>query len=209
MTKPQILIACEKSQIVTSAFRNKGLKAFSCDIEDCYGNHPEWHIKDDIRNILKQDWKMIIAFPPCTHLTVSGARWFHKKQINGEQKTAIDFFMLFTDLACPHIAIENPVGIMSSKWRKPDQIIQPYEFGDDASKRTCLWLKNLPILIKNPTNFIKGKTIQHRGKTLCRWSNQSLSGQNLVGEQKYRSQKRSQTYPGIAKAMAEQWGSLI
>lgn len=140
----RILVACEESQAVTIEMRRLGHEAYSCDIQDCSGGHPEWHIKGDALELLKMKWDMLIAFPPCTHLAVSGARHFAKKQADGRQQEAIDFFMRFVNADCPRIAVENPIGIMSNKYRKPNQIIQPYMFGDHARKSTCLWTKGLP-----------------------------------------------------------------
>jgi site-specific DNA-cytosine methylase len=148
----KILIACEESQTVCKAFRAKGHEAYSCDILPCSGGHPEWHIQGDVLEQLDKDWNMIIAHPPCTDLAVSGARHFAKKIADGSQQKSIEFFMKFTDLKCPKVMIENPIGIMSSKYKKPDQIIQPYQFGHSVSKSTCLWLKGLPKLI--PTNIV-------------------------------------------------------
>lgn len=168
---------------------------------------------------------MMIAFPPCTHLAVSGARYFKQKQADGRQQAAIDFFMTLANAPIERIAIENPVGIMSTKWRKPDQIIQPYEYGHLESKKTCLWLKNLPLL--KPTKIMEPVWWKNpdgtdyrdsRGKRyspthylmdrnqIARWANQTPSGQNKLGPSADRAKIRSRTYPGIAKAMAEQWG---
>ena len=191
------LIACEESQAVCTAFRALGVEAWSCDLLPCSGGHPEWHIQGDVLEILGQPWDMVLAFPPCTHLAVSGAAWFAAKRADGRQQQGIDFFMAFTRLDhVPRVAIENPVGIMSTQWRKPDQIIQPWQFGDDASKATCLWLKGLPLLA--PTNILPG------GRDVRR-ANQTPSGQNKLGPSPDRARLRSQTYPGIAAAMAEQW----
>ena len=191
------LIACEESQAVCKAFRALGVEAWSCDLLPCSGGHPEWHIQGDVLEILGQPWDMVLAFPPCTHLAVSGAAWFAAKRADGRQQQGIDFFMAFTRLDhVPRVAIENPVGIMSTQWRKPDQIIQPWQFGDDASKATCLWLKGLPLLA--PTNILPG------GRDVRR-ANQTPSGQNKLGPSPDRARLRSQTYPGIAAAMAEQW----
>ena len=150
--------------------------------------------------LLKQKWDMIIAFPPCTHLAVSGAAWFKQKQKDGRQQQGIDFFMLIANSNCEKIAIENPVGIMSSKWRKPDQIIQPYQFGDSFSKKTCLWLKGLPKLI--PTKTVeKGETVKFSsGKSMPKWYSDAFKL-----SPKERAKVRSKTFPGIAKAMASQW----
>jgi len=183
-----VLIACEESQAVTMAFREKGIKAFSCDILPCSGGHPEWHIQGDVTQILVKGWDMIIAFPPCTHLAVSGARWFAEKRADGRQQAAIDFFMLFANVDCPRVAIENPVGIMSTEWRKPDQIIQPWMFGHGETKATCLWLNGLPLL--KPTEIVEGREQRI-------WK---------MAPSEERSKLRSKTYTGIARAMAEQWG---
>ena len=187
----KVLIACEESQAVTIRFRKLGIKAYSCDIESCSGGHPEWHIQGDVIPLLKQKWDMIIAFPPCTHLAVSGARWFKEKRADGRQQQGIDFFMQFANAKCEKIAIENPIGIMSTIWRKPDQIIQPWQFGHDETKATCLWLKNLPLL--KPTNIING-----RNHNIWR-----------MPPSKDRAKIRSKTFPGIAKEMANQWGKEI
>jgi len=184
----KILVACEESQTVCKAFRAKGHEAYSCDIDTCSGDHPEWHLQQDVLPLLEQDWDMILAFPPCTHLAVSGAAWFEQKRKDGRQQEGIDFFMKFTNLKCPKVMIENPVGIMSTKWRKPDQIIQPWQFGHGETKATCLWLKGLPKLV--PTNIVEGRV-------------QRL---HYLPPSPDRSKLRSKTYQGIADAMAEQWG---
>lgn len=134
------LIACEESQAVTKEFRKLGHEAYSCDIVECSGGHPEWHIKSDVAAVLLyQTWDIVIAFPPCTHLAVSGARWFKQKQADGRQQKAIDFFMMFANYPCEKKSIEQPISIMSTKYRKPDQIIQPWQFGHGETKSTCLW----------------------------------------------------------------------
>jgi len=196
-----ILIACEESQAVTTEFRKLGIEAFSCDLMPCSGGHPEWHLQQDVSLLLKESWDMIVAFPPCTHLAVSGARWFKEKRADGRQQQGIDFFRLFTDLSCERVVIENPVGIMSTQWRKPDQIIQPYEFGDSFSKKTCLWLKGVPKLV--PTDIVDpGEFITYAsGRRLPKWYSEA-SGKN-------RSTLRSKTFPGIAQAMANQWATLL
>jgi site-specific DNA-cytosine methylase len=188
----KILVACEESQVVTAAFRKLGHDAFSCDIQETSGEHPEWHIQGDALSLLHMDlnfpWDMIIAFPPCTNLASSGARWFKEKQANGTQQASIEFFMEFANAKCPKIAIENPIGIMSSKYRKPDQIIQPWQFGHGETKATCLWLKGLPKLV--PTNIVSGRyAYVHR-----------------LPPSADRAKLRSKTYQGIADAMAAQWG---
>jgi hypothetical protein len=205
----KILVACEESQVVTKEFRSLGHEAWSCDILSCSGGHPEWHIQGDVVPILKDNWDMVIAFPPCTHLAVSGAAHFAKKRLDGRQQEGIDFFMQFTKLNhVPKVAIENPIGIMSKIYRKPDQIIQPYQFGEDASKRTCLWLKGLPILIE--TCRVVGRMVTTpKGKMVERWSNQcSNYGHDKTSPSPERSRIRSKTYLGIAKAMANQWHTL-
>lgn len=182
----RLLVACEESQAVTIAFRNKGHEAYSCDLLDCSGGHPEWHIKGDAVEQLRQDWDLVIAFPPCTDLAVSGARWFPEKRANGSQQQSIDFFMQFANYNGV-IAIENPIGIMSTLYRKPDQIIQPWQFGHGETKATCLWLHGLPKLV--PTNIVDGR----EGRI---WK---------MPPGPDRAKERSKTYSGIAQAMAEQW----
>ena len=198
-----ILVACEESQEVCKAFRAKGHRAFSCDILSCSGGHDEWHIKSDVSPLLNGDclfetcdgqlhyvdtWDMVIAFPPCTDLASSGARWFKEKRENGIQQMSINFFMQFANLKCKRVAIENPVGIMSSIYRKPDQIIQPWMFGHGEQKATCLWLKGLKPL--EPTNIVDGREQRI-------WK---------MSPSPERSKMRSKTFPGIAQAMADQWG---
>lgn len=200
----RILVACEESQAVTLEFRKLGHEAYSCDIIPESGGHPEWHLQQDVTPLLSQPWDMIIAFPPCTHLATSGAQWFEKKRQDGRQQQGIDFFMLFANVDCPRVAIENPVGIMSTHWRKPDQIINPYEFGDPFEKRTCLWLKGLPAL--QPTNVVqppKRRTYES-GRSLPEWYAESFK---VRGEARARA--RSKTFPGIAKAMADQWSRTL
>ena len=197
----RILCACEVSQAVTIELRKLGHKAYSCDLQEQTGGHPEWHITGDVLPLINDHsdhWDMIIAFPPCTHLACSGARWFKEKVADGRQQSGIDFFMAFTTCACPKIAIENPVGIMSTQYRKPDQIIQPWQFGDEFQKTTCLWLKGLPKLV--PTDIVgKGKMITYKsGKQMPEWYAKARSSSN-------RSNIRSKTFPGIARAMATQW----
>lgn len=203
-----VLIACEESQRVCQEFRRKGHNAFSCDILETSGNNPEWHIKDDVLNVLKGTWDIIIAFPPCTYLTVTGNRWFNVEKYGDkaieryrERKKAIKFFLAIAKADCDKIAIENPVGIMSTIWRKPDQIIEPYMFGDPYEKKTCLWLKGLKPLI--PTNIVKvpERTKFTSGKTMASWY---CDLYRLPKEE--RAKMRSKTFPGIARAMAEQWG---
>jgi len=185
------IIACEESQAVTIEFRKIGIEAFYCDTLPCSGGHPEWHLQQDVIPLLEENWDMIIAFPPCTHLAVSGARWFEEKRQDGRQQQGINFFMEFTKTKCNMVAVENPIGIMSTLYRKPDQIIQPWQFGHGETKSTCLWLKGLPLLM--PTNIVNGREPRiHK-----------------MPPTENRSKLRSKTFPGIAKAMAEQWGKLL
>lgn len=184
----KVLVACEESQVVCKAFRARGHEAYSCDIQECSGGHPEWHIRGDVLPLLSEKWDMILAFPPCTDLAASGARWFAKKQADGRQQRSIEFFLRFTNVDCPKVAIENPIGIMSRIYRKPDQIIQPWQFGHGETKATCLWLKGLPKL--TPTQIVSG-----REQRVWR-----------MPPSPDRAKARSKTFPGIAKAMGEQWG---
>ena len=182
----KILIACEQSGVVRDAFINKGHNAISCDILPSDSDKGE-HIQGDVRSVMDNNWDMIISFPPCTHLAVSGARWFKEKQADGRQQRAIHFFMMFAWRKDIPIAIENPIGIMSTFYRKPDQIIQPWQFGHGETKATCLWLNKLPKL--KPTIIVEGRENRiHR-----------------MPPSKDRSKLRSKTYSGIAEAMAETW----
>ena len=208
MKRLRVLLACEESQAVCLEFRKLGHEAYSCDLLECTGGHPEWHIQGDVTEILKQKWDLIIAFPPCTHLAVSGNAHRAKKQLDGREAEAIAFFMLFANHECTHIAIENPVGIMSTKYRKPNQIVQPWQFGQPESKKTCLWLKGLPNL--QHTNVLP--------KPLCGyWDNQTSDGQNkLLVDGKWIAYNdprtpalRSKTYKGIAEGMAQQWSDYL
>lgn len=204
----RVLIACEESQTVAKEFRRLGHEAYSCDVEECSGGRPEIHLKVDALEMLKMRWDMIIAHPPCTFLTVTGNRWFNvdkygdeARKRERERETAIAFFMAFVDADCPRIAVENPVGIMSTRFRKPDQIVQPYQFGDPFEKKTCLWLKGLPKLI--PQNEVPPpeRVYFKSGRSMPKWYAEAW---NLPKEE--RARLRSKTFPGIARAMAEQWG---
>ena len=181
----RVLVACEYSGRVRDAFRAIGHDAVSCDLLPTEAPGP--HYVGDVREILRYGWDLMIAHPPCTHLAVSGARWFHAKQ--REQAEALDFVRLLLDAPIPRIALENPVSIISSRIRKPDQVIQPWQFGHGETKATCLWLKNLPML--NATNIVPGREprVHRMGPSHDRWK------------------ERSRTFSGVAKAMAEQWGS--
>lgn len=183
----KILVACEESQIVTKSFRLYNHNAYSCDIVPTLGDNSEWHIVADVRSVLSYEWDMILAFPPCTHLSSSGARWWGEKKKDGRQQEAIDFFMIFVNHPCKRIMIENPCGIMSTIYRKPDQIIQPWMFGHGEVKTTHLWLKGLQKL--KPSDVVDGR------EQKC-WE---------MPPSKDRAKLRSKTYSGIAMAMANQW----
>ena len=213
----KILIACEESQAVTKEFRKLGFEAYSCDILDCSGGHPEWHIKGDaIKEAYSGKYDLMIAHPPCTYLSVSGARHLYNKDgsINLErlknQNEALDFVQKLMDAPIKYIAIENPISVISSKIRKPNQIIQPWMFGDKAQKSTCLWLKNLPLL--KPTNIVeKGEFfefISKKGekKKMPMWYYEALQKAKSPGE---RRTLRSKTFQGIAETIAKQWGDYI
>ena len=226
----KVLVACEESQTVCKAFRARGFEAYSCDIQDCSGGHPEWHIKGDVLPMLNGDisfttvggcdvtikgkWDLIIAHPPCTYLTVTGNRWFDVQQYGDaarqrfkERYKAIVFFMQMALAWCDHVAVENPVGIIGSAWKSADQVIQPWQFGHPTVKKTCLWTRGLPLL--KPTSIVEVDTsdvyeyvakngrIKHdsRNRSRCRTED--------------RAKHRSKTFPGIAEAMAEQWGNYI
>lgn len=185
-----VLIACEFSGIVREAFRNRGHNAWSCDLLPAEDSS-RFHYPVSVQYVLASCegcWDLLIAFPPCTHLAVSGARWFKDK--GQEQREAVQFVRWLSTLSVARIAIENPIGVLSTKWRKPDQIIQPWQFGHGETKATCLWTKNLPRL--EPTNIVAGRfdRVHREPPSIDRWKN------------------RSRTYTGIADAMAEQWGAL-
>lgn len=206
------LVACEESQRVCMAFRELGHEAYSCDVQEPSGGHPEWHVLGDALPILQGGqivtmdgnvhevgkWDLIVAHPPCTHLAVSGMRWFKEgvKPMHLQDEAA-DFFMKFANAGCKHIAIENPVCIMSTRYRKPDQIINPYQFGHKQQKKTCLWLKNLPKLKETDNVYTEMMKLPEKERTAI-W--QMGSG---------HSKERSKTFPGIAKAIAEQWSKYI
>lgn len=235
----KVLVACEESQTVCKAFRELGHEAYSCDIQECSGGHPEWHIMGDVLPLLngrcsfetmdgeehtiESKWNMILAFPPCTHLAVSGALRFKEKREDGRQREAIEFFCSFFEADCDKVVIENPVNIISGeyckKWfpdlvekyglpRKPSQSVHPWMFGHPESKKTCFRIKGLPNLV--PTDVLP---LPESGY----WNNQTKDGQNKliidgkwIGFNDPRTKiYRAKTYPGIAKAMAEQWGGDI
>lgn len=219
------LIACEESQTITIQLRKLGHEAYSCDILDCSGGHPEWHIKGDVLEQLDKGWDMMIAHPPCTFLSVSGLHWNRRIPERAEKtELALQFVQKLMDAPIDKIAIENPISCISTRIRKPDQIIQPWQFGHPESKATCLWLKNLPLL--KPTKQAEWKKYRCRcggvfeaelGKYGCPyccadygpakplWDNQTKSGQNKLTPDAGRAKLRSKTYIGIAKAIAEQW----
>tara|TARA_R110001606_G_scaffold252995_1_gene400746 strand:- start:42 stop:707 length:666 start_codon:yes stop_codon:yes gene_type:complete len=218
----KVLVACEESQAVTIELRKLGHEAFSCDILECSGGYPEWHIKGDVLEQLNKGWDMMIAFPPCTYLTVTGNKWFNDEYKDRfptrqqDRKEGIEFFLSIANAPIEKIAIENPVGIMSTKWRKADQVIQPYYFGDSAQKTTCLWLKNLPHLYHNDKPNLFDQEVTHVERENIVVS----KGGNRMGAWYYqtglitlknglRAKARSKTFPGIAKAMANQWGCMI
>tara|TARA_R110000744_G_scaffold298303_1_gene408002 strand:+ start:883 stop:1500 length:618 start_codon:yes stop_codon:yes gene_type:complete len=203
----KILVACEESQAVTKELRKLGHEAFSCDILEQSGGHPEWHIKGDaVKEAYSGKYDMMICFTPCTHLAVSGARHFKEKIADGRQQQGIDLFMSFVNAPIEKIAIENPIGIMSTNYKKPNQIIQPWMFGDKAQKSTCLWLKGLPNL--EPTDIVeKGEFFEFTSKKgvkkrMAMWYYKALQDAKTPAE---RSTLRSKTFEGIAKAMANQW----
>lgn len=204
----RVLIACEWSGRVRDAFIRKGHDAMSCDLLDTAVPGP--HYKGDVRDILYDRWDMVVSFPPCTHLASSGAAWFEEKRKDGRQQEAIDFFMLFTDLPdCSRVAIENPVGIMSRLYRKPDQIIQPWWFGHPRTKKTCLWLKGLPLLV--PTCMVEPEFQMNRDGTVFKdrkGKRYSPDHYNMpFSRDPERARLRGQTYQGVAEAMAEQWSN--
>lgn len=232
----KILVACEESQAVTIELRKLGHEAYSCDIEPCSGGHPEWHINESVLPLLNgfckfktsdnevhlvnQRWNMIIAFPPCTHLAVSGAAHFEKKRADGRQEEAIEFFMKFINADCEKIAVENPVNIISGEYiskhfpdlqqkygfpLKPTQAIQPYEYGHEAGKKTCLWLKGLQML--TPTKIVGMGEIGPDGHSVGAgmYKLRDENGKAIPYHDPRTGKIRSKTFPGIAKAMAEQW----
>lgn len=217
----RVLVACESSGRVRDAFRACGHDAWSCDLLP--SPDPTYHIQRDVLEVLGLGWDLMIAHPPCTDLARSGALHFARKRASGEQQRSIEFFMRLAEARIRFKAIENPVGIMSTLYRKPDQLVHPYQFGHDASKQTCFWLTGLPLL--RHTLYVPGRlvccgnklgkegsavvcpTCKGAKKPLKRWANQCDSGQNKLGPSADRWQVRSETYLGIANAMAEQWGN--
>lgn len=232
-----ILVACEESQTVCKAFRKLGFNAYSCDLVKCSGGHPEWHLLGDALQVIRNNggiaqnggrvfvdkWDLMIAHPPCTYLTSSGAKWFyhpddkglpikdrrphpkfpHRKQ---DQNAGAEFFMALYNSDIPYIAVENHVGVMSTRFRKPDQIVQPFMFGDQARKTTCLWLKGLPPL-KATELVSEGETLTFKsGKRMQKWISDALTNTKTAEE---RRRLRSKTFEGMAQAMAKQWGTFV
>lgn len=191
----KVIVICEFSGVVRRAFAETGHEAYSCDLLPADDASPN-HFQQDCQSLDLSSYDLAICHPPCTHLAVSGARWFKEKA--AEQAEAIQFFLWLAHLPIERIAIENPIGIMSSHYKKPTQIIQPWQFGHPESKATCLWLKNLKPL--QPTNLLTKETKY--------WSNQTPTGQNKLGPSEDRWKLRSITYQGIAEAMASQWGAV-
>lgn len=204
----KILVACEESQAVTKELRKLGHEAYSCDIEPCSGGHPEWHLQVDATELLKMNWDMIIAFPPCTYMTKAGAV---RMRVNGEivseryekAMKAKEFFMKFYNAECPKVAIENPTPMKIVGLPPYDQVIQPYEYGHPYSKRTCLWLKGLPPLL--PTEIMAYHTPYINGG--CKDAHGNY--RRYQGRRERDQKTRSKTFPGIAKAMAEQWAGKV
>lgn len=233
-----VLVACEESQRVCTEFRRLGHNAFSCDLLECSGGHPEWHFHQDVLKVIKNGggklqngeeyyingkWDLMVAHPPCTFLAVSGAKWYYHPDDKDlpidkrrphpnfpnrakDREDGANFFMELANADIKYIAIENPVGIMNTRWRKPDQVVQPYHFGDSASKKTCLWLKNLPQLkytnVVDPGEYIEFGS----GKRLAKWYSDGLTKTKTPEE---RRTWRSKTFPGFAKAIAEQWSEYV
>ena len=224
----KVLVACEESQEVCKAFRERGHEAYSADIQDCSGGHPEWHIKGDVLPLINGNcsfltgggweyiegsWDLLIAHPPCTDLAVSGARWFPEKQKDFRQQKSCVFFMRMMLANAKRVAVENPIGIMSTCYRKPDQIIQPYQFGHETRKATCLWLRNLPKL--KPTKIVEPEIVCYvcSDERIVRFGKgigQAIdeNGKKLAFDDPMTAKLRSKTFTGIAQAMADQWGCL-
>lgn len=201
----RVLVACEESQAVTKELRRLGHEAYSCDLQECSGDHPEWHLRVDALELLKMKWDMIIAHPPCTYLTNAGARWLYAGGKLNEERyqkglEAKDFFMAFLNADCPKIAIENPVPSSAFGMPQPTQMIQPYEYGHPYSKKTYLWLKGLPPLI--PTQIVDDHVPFVSSGTYSKTHDPRYKGASRAGG---AAKMRSKTFPGIARAMAEQW----
>jgi len=214
MNGKKVLLACEESQAVCIEFRKRGFEAYSCDVQKCSGEHPEWHIQEDVLKVLNDGWDMMIAFPPCTYLTVSGNRHIPNNPDRWKKRyDALTFVYQLLNSDIEHIGLENPIGVISSYIRPPDQIIQPYYFGDPVPKSTCLWLKNLPPLVYSVGGDLFSDNTAVEPEYI-----EYNSAKNKSGKSKYsvfgklgkgHGKERSKTFPGIAKAMAEQWGKIL
>lgn len=191
----KVLVACEESQAVCKAFRARGFEAYSCDVQECSGGHPEWHLQMDVFDAIdSRQWDAMIAHPPCTHLSVSGQHWFSRGMKDPQlREDAVAFVWALMCADISHIAVENPVSILSTRIRKPDQIVQPWMFGHGETKATCFWLKNLPRL--DPTDVVEGR--------------EPRIWKMRIADHAKRSRERSKTFPGIAEAMARQWGDYL
>jgi len=205
----KVLVACEESQAVTIEFRKLGIEAFSCDLLPCSGGHPEWHLHCDVFEIINNGWTLMVAHPECTRLTVTANKWYKPEfshrfpTIHEDREKAVEFFMAMVNAPIKYKAIENPIGIMSTRYRKPDQIIQPYQFGDPERKSTCLWLENLPKL--TPTNIVQPDIIYHKsGRT-----DGKLHFETMKLPKEERRKARSVTFPGIAEAIANQYTEYL
>ena len=205
----RVLVACEFSGVVREAFRQRGHDAWSCDLLESEQLGP--HLQQDVFTVLDQGWDLMIAHPDCTYLTNAANRWLYDVRYPDrfqKRELAIDFFRRLLEAPIPRICLENPVpnGALTKVVGSHTQTIQPYQFGDDASKRTCLWLRGLPEL--QPTIYFQPRMVEYRGKLVPRWSNQSIGGSNKYGPSEDRWMKRARTFQGIADAMADQWGNL-
>lgn len=230
----KILICCEESQVICNALRTRGIEAYSCDLQECSGGHPEWHIKQDVIPLINGNcefttmdgqkhkidgkWSCLICHPDCTFLCVAGNRYFNEERYGDKarerkanREKAADFFMKFINADCDHIAVENPVSVMSTRYRKPDQIINPFQFGHPVGKKTCLWLKGLPLL--QPTNIVEPERIHSKGKSggysHNSWYVTDENGKILSWKDPRTAKARSRTYEGIGKAIAKQWGDYL
>ena len=209
--KMRVLVACEESQSVTIAFRNKGHEAYSCDTQECSGGHPEWHIQDDVLKHLGDDWDMMIAHPPCTYLSYAATSSWNKSGRLLKRLDALNFFAQLWLAPIDKICIENPMGCASPTIAKYSQVIQPYFFGDTESKRTCLWLKNLPLLQHTPVTNMFEKATHVKPKIYAYYMKGKKKGKPIYGNDylkfsEDRGKIRSKTFPGIAQSMADQWG---
>jgi len=230
----RVLVACEESGVVTERLRKEGIEAYSCDIIETSGSHPEWHIQQDVLPLLSGNcsfktcdgefhcidgkWDAILAFPPCTYITIAANKYYDEERYGDKarerkkkREEACEFFMKFINADCEHIAVENPVGVMNTRYRKPDQIINPYEFGHPVSKKTCLWLKGLPLL--KPTQIVEPERIHSKGRTGgysgASWFCRDENGKILSWRDPRTAKIRSKTYDGIAEAFATQWKDFI